>query len=187
MKIPAINSVQSLRCVWLFAPPWTAGHQAFMSITKSQNLLKLMSVESVMPSNHLILCWLLLLLPSIFPSIGVFFNESVLRIRWPKYWSISFSISPASVYSGLISLMIDWFDPLTVQRTLNSLLQILPKMCIIAGCVNLPSVPNINILFSWSPKSHLYFPHDLRFTSHLTSISILWVCVYCVGGNLKKD
>ena len=115
------------------------------------------------------------------------FQESPLCIRWPKYWSISFSISPSSVYSGLISLMIDWFDPLAVRGTLNSLLQILPKMCIIAGCVNLPSVPNTNILFSWSPKSHLYFPHDLRFTSHLTTISILWVFVYCVGGNLKKD
>ena len=100
------------------------------------------------------------------PQHQSLFQESSLCIRSPKYQSFSFSISPSSVYSGLISLRIDWFDPLEVQETLNSLLQILLKMCIIAGCVNLLSVTNINILFSWSPKSHPYFPHDLRFTRH---------------------
>ena len=145
-----------------------------------------MSVELVMPSKHLMFCYPFFLLSFIFPSIRVFSNESSLCIRWPNYWSFSFSISPSSVYSGLISLRIDWFDPLIVQGTLKSLLQILPKMCIIPGCVNLPSATNINILFSWSPKSHSYFPYDLRFTSHLTSIDILWVYVYWIGRDLKK-
>ena len=117
------SSVQLLSHVRLFVTPWTAAHQASLSITNSQSLLKLKSIELVMPSNHLILCRPLLLLPSIFPSIRVFSNESVLRIKWPKYWSFSFSISPTSVYSGLISFMIDWFDLLAVQGTLKSLLQ----------------------------------------------------------------
>ena len=103
--------------------PWTAACQASLSMTNSQNLLKLMSIESVMPSNHLILCHPLLLLPSIFPSIRVFSNESALHIRWPKYWSFSFSISPSSEYSGLLSFRMDWLDLLAVQGTLKSLLQ----------------------------------------------------------------
>ena len=103
--------------------PWTAVHQASLSIINSWNLLKLMSIESVMPSNHLILCCPLLLLPSIFPSIRVFSNESVLLIRWPKYWSFSFSISASNEYLGLISFRIDWFDLLAIQGTLKSLLQ----------------------------------------------------------------
>ena len=103
--------------------PWTTACQASLSITNSQNLLKLMSIESVMPSNHLILCLPLLLLPSIFPRIKVFSNESVLHIRWPKYWSFSFSISPSNEYSGLISFRMDWWDLLAVQGTLKSLLQ----------------------------------------------------------------
>ena len=107
-----LSSVQLLRRVRLFATPWTAAHQASLSITNSQSLLKLIT-ESVMPSNHLVLCRPLLLLPSIFPSIRVFFNESVLCIRWPKYWSFSFS--PSSEYSGLISFRIDWLDLLEVQ------------------------------------------------------------------------
>ena len=111
------------QCVWLFATPWTAVHQASLSITNSQSLLKLMSIKLVMPSNHLILCRPLLLPPSIFLSIRGFCNESVLRIRWPKYWSFSFSISPFSEYSGLIFFRIDWFDLLAVQGTLKSLLQ----------------------------------------------------------------
>ena len=115
-------SVQSLNRVWLFAAPWTAACQASLFITNSQGLLKLMSIESVMPSNHLILCCPLLLLPSIFPSIRVFSNESALCIRWPKYWSFNFSISPSNEYSGLISFRIDWFDHLAVQGTLKSLL-----------------------------------------------------------------
>ena len=118
----AFSSVQSLSRVRLFVTPWTAAHQASLSITKSQSLLKLMSIESVMPSNHLILCHPLLLLPSIFPSIRVFSNESVLPIRWPKYWSFSFSISLSSEYSGLISFRIDCFN-LAVQGTLRGLLQ----------------------------------------------------------------
>ena len=116
------QSVQSLSRVQLFATPWTAAHQASLSITNSQSLLKLMSIESVMPSDHLILCHTLLL-PSILPSIRVFSNESVLRIRWPKNWSFSFSISPSNEYAGLISFRMDWLDLLAVQRTLKSLLQ----------------------------------------------------------------
>ena len=107
----------------LFATPWTAACQDTMSITNSRSLLKLMSIESVMPSNHLILCCPLLLLPSIFPSIRVFSKELALQIRWPKYWSISLSISPSNEYSGLISFRIDWFDLLAIQGTLESLLQ----------------------------------------------------------------
>ena len=103
--------------------PWTAACQASLSITNSQSLLKLMSIELVMRSNHLILCHLVLLLCSVFPSIRVFSNESVLHIMWPNYWSFSFSISPSNEYSGLISFRIDWFDPLAVQGTLKSLLQ----------------------------------------------------------------
>ena len=103
--------------------PWTTGRQASLSITNSQSLLRLMSIESMMSSNHLILCHLLLLPPSIFPRIRVFSNESVLHIRWPKYWSFSFSISPPSEFSGLISFRIDWFELLAVQGTLKSLFQ----------------------------------------------------------------
>ena len=117
------GSVQSLSCVRLFATPWTAACQASLSVTNSQSLLKLMSIESVMPSNHLTLCHPLLLLPSIFASIRVFSNDSALHIRWPKYWSLSFSISPSSEYSGLISFRIHWLDLLAVQGTLKSLLQ----------------------------------------------------------------
>ena len=113
----------SLSHVQLFATPWTAAPQASVSFTISQSLLKLMSIESVMPSNHLILCCPLLLLPSVFPSIRVFSNESALRIKCPKYWSFNFSISPSNEYSGLISFGMDWFDLLAVQGTLKSLLQ----------------------------------------------------------------
>ena len=113
--------VQSPSHVWLFATPWTAARQASLSFIISQSLLKLKSTESVMPSNHLILCHPLLLLPSIFPSIRVFSNELALRIRWPKYWS--FSTSPSSEYSGLISFRVDWFELPAVQGTLKSLLQ----------------------------------------------------------------
>ena len=116
------SSVQRLSHVWLFVTPWTAACQASLSITNSRSLLKLMSIESVMPSNHLILCRLLLL-PSIFPSIRVFSNESALRIRWPKYWSFSFNISPSNEHSGLISFRVKWLDLLAVQGTRKSLLQ----------------------------------------------------------------
>ena len=123
MNSSLISSVQLLSPVRLFTTPWTAACQASPSITNSWNLLKLMPIESMMPSNHLILCCPFLHLPSILPSIRLFSNESVLLIRWPKYWSFSFSISPSNEYSGLISFRIDWFYLLTVQGTLKSLLQ----------------------------------------------------------------
>ena len=117
------SSVHLLSHVQLFGTPWTAACQASLSITNSQSLFKLMSIESVMPSSHLILCHPLLLPPSASPSIGVFFNESVLHITWPKYWSFSFSLSPSNEYSRLISFKTDWFDLLAVQETLKSFLQ----------------------------------------------------------------
>ena len=117
------QAVQSLSCVWLFATPWTAARQASLPITNSQSLIKLMPIEFVMPSNHLIFCHSLILLPSIFSSIRVFSNESLLHLRWPKYWSFTFSISPSNEYSGQISFRIDWLDLLAVQGTLKSLLQ----------------------------------------------------------------
>ena len=120
---PLSQSVPSLSRVRLFATPWTAARQASLSITNSQSLPKLMSIELVMPSNHVILCRPLLLLPSIFPSIRVFSNQSARCIRWPKYWSFSFSVSPSNEHPGLISFRMDWLDLLTVQETLKSLLQ----------------------------------------------------------------
>ena len=123
LDVVIISWVQLLSCVQLFVTSWTAACQVSLSITNCQSLLKLMSIESVMPSNHPILCRPLLLPPSIFPSFRVFSNESVLRIRWPKYWSFSFSINPSNEYSGLISFRIDWLDLLAVQGTLKSLLQ----------------------------------------------------------------
>ena len=117
------SSVQSLSRIRLFATPWTTACQASLSITNSRSLPKLMSIESVVPSNHLILCYPFLLLPSVFPSIRVFSNESILRIRWPKYWSFSFNISPSNKHPGLISFRRDWVDLLAGQGTLKSLLQ----------------------------------------------------------------
>ena len=117
------SSVQSLSCVQLFATPWTAARQASLSITNSWSSLKLMSIESVMLSSHLILCHPLLLLPPIPPSIRVFSNESALHIRWPKYWSFSFNISPSNEHSGLTSFRMDWLDLLVLQGSLKSLLQ----------------------------------------------------------------
>ena len=116
------QSVQSLSHVRLFATPWTAARQASLSLTNSWSLLRLMSIKSVMPFNHLILCHPLLLPPSIFPSIRIFSNESALHIRWPKYWSFSFSITPFNEYSGLISFRVDWLDLLAVQGTLIMLI-----------------------------------------------------------------
>ena len=117
------QSVQSLSRVQLFVTPWTAACQVSLTVINTQSLLECMSIKSLMPSSHLILCHPLLLLPSIFPNIRVFSKESVLRIRWPKYWSFSFSISPSNEYSGLISFRMDWLDLLAVQGTLKSLLQ----------------------------------------------------------------
>ena len=117
------SPVQSLSRARLFVTPWNAAPWASLSITNSQSLLKLMSIESVMPFNHLILCCHLLVLPSVFPNIRVFSNKSIIFIRWPRYWSFSFSISSSNEYAGLISLRTDWFDLLAVQGTLKSLLQ----------------------------------------------------------------
>ena len=121
--LKTFSSVQSLSHVWLFTTPWITARQASLSIINSRGLLKLISIESVMPSSHLILCHTLLLLPPLPPSIRVFSIESTLHRRWPKYWSFSFSISPSSEYPGLISFRMDWLDLLAVQRTLKSLLQ----------------------------------------------------------------
>ena len=123
LDINQFSSVLSLSRVQLFATPWTAAHQASLSINNCRSLPKLMSIESMIPSNDLILCCPLLLLPSIFPSIRIFSNESALRIRWPKYWNFSFNISPSDEHSGLISFRMDWLDLLAVQGTLKSLLQ----------------------------------------------------------------
>ena len=127
-------SVQLLSCVRLFATPWTAACQVFLSITNSRSLLKLMSIESVMPSKCLILCCPLLLLPLVFPSIRVFSSESVLHIRWPKDWNFSFSINPSNEHSGLISFRMDWLDLLAVQGTLKSLLQHHSSKALILWC-----------------------------------------------------
>ena len=129
-----LSSLELLSCVWLFATPWTAACQASLSITNSWSLLKLMPTESVMPSNNLILCHSLLLPPSIFPSIRVISNESALHIRWPKYWSFSFSIT-FQWLSGLISFRIDWFDLLAFQGTLNSLFQHHSSKASILWCI----------------------------------------------------
>ena len=124
MRVHAqLSSVQSLSHVPLFETPWTAACQDFLSISNSWSLLKLISIELMMPSNHLILCHPLLLPPSIFPSIRVFSSESVLRVRWPKYWSFSFNISPSNEHPGLVSFRMDWFDLLAAQGTLKSLTQ----------------------------------------------------------------
>ena len=133
-EFKAISSVHSLSRVWHFATAWTVAQQASLSINNSWSLLKLMSIESVMPSNHLTLCHPLLLLSSIFPSIRVFSNESALRLRWPKYWSFSFSISPSNEYPELISFRMDWFYLLAVQRTLKSLLQHLSLKASVLQC-----------------------------------------------------
>ena len=134
--------VQSLSCVWLFVIPWTATHLASLSFTISWSLLKFMSIGSVMPSSHLILYCPLLLLPSVFPSIRVLSNELALSIRWSNYWSFSFSISPSSEYSGLISFITDWFDLLAVQGTLKSILQHHSSKASILWC-------SLSLLYTW--------------------------------------
>ena len=143
-----ISSVQSLSRVQLSATPWTAACQASLYITNSQSLLKLMSIESVMPSSHLFLCHPLLLLPSSFPSIRIFSNESALRIRWPKYWSFSFSTSPSNEHPGLISFRMDWLDLLAVQGTLKSLSSPIPQFKSINSSVlsffNSPTLTSIH-------------------------------------------
>ena len=141
-----ISSVHSLSRVWLFATPWIAALQAPLSITNSRSSLRLTSIESVMPSNYLILCHPLLLLPSIFPSNWVFSNESTLLMRWPKYWSFSFKISPTNEHSGPISFKMDWLDLLAVQGTLKSLLQHYSSKASILRC----SAFFIVQLYSWT-------------------------------------
>ena len=137
--------VQLLSCVQLFAIPWTAARQSLLSFTISQSLLKFVSIESMMPSNHLILCHPLLLLPSIFPSITVFSSELALRFRWPKYWSFSFSSSPSNEYSGLISFRIDWFDLLAVHGTLRVYSSITVQKHLVLSLLNGPALISIYI------------------------------------------
>ena len=144
--------------------PMDCKHQASLSIINSWSLLKLMSIKSVMPSNHLILCHILLLLPSIFPSIRVFSNESVLRIRWPKYWTFSFSISPSNEYSGLISFRMDWLDLLAVQGTLESLLQQHSLKASILWCSVLFIVQLTSIHDHW--KNHSFDQTDFCWQSN---------------------
>ena len=147
-----VQSVQSLNHVRLFASPWSAACQASLSITNFWSLLKFSSIRSVIPSNHLILCHPLFLLPSIFPSIRVFSNEPVPCIRWPKYWSFSVNISPSTEYSGLISFSIDWLDLLTVQGTLKHLLQYHSSKASILWCSAFFIVQLSSICDYW--KSH---------------------------------
>ena len=152
-----VSSVQLLSHVQLFGvagTPWTAARQASLSITNSWSLLKLVSIESVMPSNHLILCHPFLLLPSIFPNIWVFSNESALRMRWPKDWSFCFSISPSNEYSGLISLRMDWLDLPAVQGTLKSLLQHHSSKALILQCSAFFSPSLTSIQDHW--KNHSF-------------------------------
>ena len=140
------SSVQSLSRVQLFTTPWTTARQASLSITNSQNPPKTMSIVSVMPSDHLILCRPLLLLPSIFPSIRVFSNESALHSRWPKYWSFSFNISPSNEYPGLISFRMDWLDLLAVQGTLKNLLQHHSSKASILWCSALDHFSEVDLI-----------------------------------------
>ena len=150
------SSIQLLSQVQLFATLWTAAHQASLSITSSRSLLKLMSIKSVMPSNHLILCSPLLLLPSVFPSIRVFSNAPVLHIRWPVSWSFRFSIIPSNKYSGLIFFRIDWLDLLEVHGTLKSLLQYHSSKASILQCST----------FFMVQLSHLYMPTGKNHSFH---------------------
>ena len=165
-----ISSVQSLRCVRLSVTPWTAARQASLSITSSRSLPKPMSIKSVMPSSHLILCHPLLLLPSIFPGIRVFSNDSALCIRWPKYWSFSFRISPSNEHPGLISFRIDWLDLLAVQGTLKSLLQHNSKASIFWRFLHSPTLTSI---------------HDHWKNHGLDAMDLCWQClcflICCLG------
>ena len=158
------GSVQLLSCVQLFVAPWTAACQASLSITNSWSLLKFMSIELVMPSNHLSLCHPLLLLPSVLPNIRVFFSESYLCIRWPKCWSFSFSISPSNEYSGLISFRMDWFDFLAVQGALKSLLQHHHSKAISSLVLSLLYDPNLTSLLDYR-KNHIFDYMDLCWQS----------------------
>ena len=160
------QSVQSLSHVHLFATLWTLAHQASLSITNSWSLLKLMSIESAMPPNHLILCHPLVLLPSIFPSIRVFSNESVLRITWPKNWT--FNISPSNEYSGLISFRMDWFDLLAVQGTLKSLLQHHSSKASVLWCSNFYMV-QLSQPYMTAGKKHSFDHRDICQQSNVSA------------------
>ena len=191
-EILSFAVVQSLSCVRLSATSWTVARQVSQSVTISQSLLKLMSIESVMPSNHLILCRPLLLLPSIFPSIRVFSNDSALRIRWPKYWSFSFIISPSNEHSALISFRMDWLDLLAVQGTLKSLLQHHSSLSILklsshpTTCWAVWLQPMVDPKLS-GPQSSTFchsflscpnswaFPNDQRWLSQDTCSSVPWL------------
>ena len=165
--------VQPLSCVQLFVTPWTAVHQASLSVTNSQSLLRLMSIESMMPSNHLILCCPLLFFLSIFPSTRVFSSESVLHIRWPKYWSFSFSISLSNEYSGLISFTIDWFDLLAVQGTLKSLLQHHSSKTSILRCSAFFMVQLLHPYMT-TGKNHSFDYTGLCWQSNVSATSIIY-------------
>ena len=169
------QSIQSLSRVRLSAAPWNAAGQASLSITNSWSLLKLKSIESVMPSNHLILCRPLLLLPSIFPSIRVFSNESALSMRWPKYWSFSFSISPSNEYSGLISLRTDWLDLLAVQGSLSSILQHHSLKASILWCsVSLVYDPTVTAVYDYW-RNHSFDYMDLYRQRDVSAL------IHCLG------
>ena len=160
VDFPTFSSVQSLSRVHLFVTPWTAACQASLSISNSQSLFKLMSIESLMPSNHLILCHHRLLLPSFFPRNRVFSNESVLHIRWPDYWSFSFNISPSKEYSGLISIRIDWFDLLALQGTLQSLLQQQSKSNNSLALIHIYG-PTLTYIHTYYWKNHSFDQMDI--------------------------
>ena len=162
------SSVQVLSSVWLFVTPWSAACQALLSFTNSWGLLKLMTIESVMPFNHLILYCLLLLLPSIFPRIRVFSNDSGLHIRWPKYWSFSFSISPSNEYSGLISFKMDWLDLLAVQGTLKSLLQHHSSKTSVTLTLGLLYGPTLTFIHDYW-KNHSFDYMDLCWQSNISA------------------
>ena len=183
------SSVQSLSRVWLFATPWIAAHQTSLSITNSCSLFKLTSIESVMPSSHLILCHPLLLLPQIPPSIRVFSNESTLPMRWPKYWSFSFSISPFNEHPGLISFRMDWLDLLAIQGTLKSLLQHFTILWWFLPYINMNQPWIYMCSPSWNPlpppspshpsgSSQCTSPEHLSHASHLDWQSISHLITY---------
>ena len=163
--VTQFSSVQSLSRVWHFVTPWIAAHQASLSITNSQSSLKLMSIESVMPSSHLIFCHPLLLLPPIPPSIRVFSNESTLHMRWPKYWSFSFSIISSKEIPGLISFRMDWLDLLAVQGTLKSLLQHHSSKASNSSALSLPHSPTLTSIHDYR-KNHSLDEMDFCWQSH---------------------
>ena len=160
-----LSAVQSLSRVWLFATPWIAARQASLSIINSRSLLRLMPIESVMPSSHLILCHPLLLLPPVPPSIRDFSNESTLNMRWPKYWSFSFSISPSNKHPGLISFRLDWLDLLVVQRPLKSLIQYHSSKASMFRCS----------AFFTVQLSYLYITKVITFLSRSKHLLISWL------------